>query len=293
MKRKWTDALFFLMGSLLYAVSVNVFTAPNHIAPGGVTGLATLLHELVHLPIGLLILLLNIPLLIWAGVEVDWHFLLRTAGTLLLTSITIDLTVPWLPVYQGDKLLAALFGGVLSGAGVSCFYLRGVTTGGTDLAANLLNRLIPHLSLGKMILLLDFLVVILSAFVYGSLESPLYAAVTVFVSSRTIDTVLYGMDGGNGRMLFVISEKYDAIASAILSQQKRGVTALSSVGYYTGKTGKVLLCAAWKAESVRLRQLILQIDPDAFIIIGEAVEIKGAGFPSLQIGARKKEQKKS
>lgn len=287
-KELFIDILLYTVGSFLYAVSVNTFTAPNNIAPGGMTGLATIVNYLITVPIGLMIFLLNMPIILWGFFSAGFRFVAKTLVAIVLSTCIIDLTADMLPVYQGDMILTAVFGGVLAGAGLSLFFIRGATTGGSDLIASLLKRYFPHLSLGKLILIFDFIVVLLSAAVYRNFESPMYAIIVIFVTSKVIDTVLYGIDDGNGRMLFIISPKNEEISKRIMDEIGRGATALRSVGCYSGREGFVLLCAVWRQEIYKTYSIIREVDPNAFIISGEAVEISGEGFQKLSLAETEK-----
>ena len=280
-KQAWEllwDGVAFLAGSFLFAVAVNVFTAPNNIAPGGLTGLATMINYLFGAPIGTTILVLNVPLFIWGVLQINFRFILKTLAATVISSVTIDLTAGLFPPYQGDLMLAALFSGVLSGAGLGLIFMRGGTTGGTDLVANLIGRNFRHLSLGKLVLLVDLVVVLISAFVYRNYESPLYAIINIFVSSKLIDAVLYGADTGTGKMMFIISPKNKEIAQRIMTEISRGVTELRSRGAYRGEEGEVLLCAVRRSEVYKTQDIILSVDPDAFVIVGDAGQISGEGF---------------
>lgn len=276
------DALFFLAGSVLYAVSVDMFTAPNEIAPGGLTGIGTMLNSLFGLPIGTVVLVLNIPLFIWGAVDMGWRFLGKTAAATVLVSVAIDIFAPFLPTYTGDKMLASIFGGIFMGVGLALIFIRGGTTGGTDLIARLLNRHTPQISIGKLILLVDMVVIIAAGIVYGNLESPLYAVISIFVSSKIIDALIYGTSLGTGKMMFIISDKNEEIADKIINNISRGVTKIKSVGGYSGAPREVLLCALSRSEVYKTYDVIRKIDPHAFIIVGEAGEISGEGFASLK-----------
>lgn len=272
------DFLFYAAGSVLCAVSVRMFTAPNHIAPGGVTGLSTVINYLSGWPIGMMSLLLNIPIFLWAILQIGYKLVGKTIIATVCISVAIDFLGLFIPAYSGNPMLAAIFGGCLDGAGLSLVFMRGATTGGTDLIARLLNRRIRFISMGRLMLGVDLVIVAVSALVYRSIESALYAIIAIFVSSRLIDTILYGTDVGTGKVIFIISEKSEEIAKEILSDVERGVTFLNSRGAYTGREGEVLLCAAWRYEVVKIKDIVLSIDKDAFLIIGDAGEISGEGF---------------
>lgn len=272
------DLLFMVLGSVIYAVGVNAFTAPNQIAPGGVTGIATMLKHLFNTPIGSVILLINVPIIIWGVVEIGYKLVAKTMVAILLNSIAIDVVALFMPVYHGDPLIIMLMGGVCEGIGLSLVFVRGATTGGTDMIARLLNHRLRHLSMGKLMLAIDGCVIIASAFVYKSIESAVYACVVVFVSTQIIDAILYGTDIGTGKMFFVISKESEKIADRIMTELDRGVTFLKSRGGYMKRDGEVLFCAVRRFEVFKISEIIREEDPDAFVIIGDAGEIMGEGF---------------
>ena len=275
------DNLFFLAGSLIYAISVDVFAAPNHIAPGGITGVCTMINYVWHWPIGMTSLLFNIPIFIWAIVEIGYKLVGKTIVATVFVSVSIDVIAKILPHYTGEKMLAALFGGLIEGIGLSLVFMRGGTTGGTDMIARLLGRRLRSFSMGKLMLGIDLVVVLSSAVVYHSIESALYAVIAIFVSTRLIDSILYGTDTGTGKLLFIISTANDEITHDIL-EMDRGVTVLKSRGAYSGREGEVLLCAVRRYEVVKVKDIVRSHDKDAFMIVGEAGEISGEGFREVK-----------
>ena len=276
------DVLFMVAGSIIYAVGVNGFTAPNNIAPGGVTGIATMLNYLFGTPIGTVILLINIPIVIWAIVEIGYKLVAKTSLAILLNSIAIDVVALFMPEYHGDPLIITLIAGVCEGVGLSLVFMRGATTGGTDMIARLLNHRLRHLSMGKLMLALDGCIVVASAFVFQSIESAVYACIVIFVSTQIIDAILYGTDVGNGKMFFIISQKNEEIAQRILTELDRGVTFLKSRGGYLKQEGEMLFCAVRRFEVFRISEIIRETDPDAFVIVGDAGEIAGEGFKPVR-----------
>lgn len=276
------DFLLFVAGSLVYAVSVKMFTAPNHIASGGVTGLSIVLNYLFQTPIGITAFIINIPIFIWAIVEIGYKLVAKTFVATLLSSVAIDLMGYIVPPYEGNPMLAALFGGVLEGIGLSLVFMRGGTTGGTDMVARLLGRHFRHLSMGKLMLGVDFVIIVFSGIAFQSLESAMYALITIFVSTRLIDAILYGTDMGSGKVLFIISEKSEEIAQTVLKDLDRGVTGLKSRGAYSGREGELLLCAVRRYEVCKVNDIVRAADPNAFVIVGEAGEITGEGFREIK-----------
>ena len=272
--------LFFeLVGCIVYAVGVYCFTAPNHIAPGGVTGLATLANYMWQVPIGLVTLLINLPLLLLAWKFIGRGFTVRTFVTVAMLSTVMDTLMPLLPTYVGNPILAALFGGVCSGAGLGLVFMRGSTTGGTDIGCRLLQLRYPHMPVGKLILVLDAFVLILSAVVYNNIETLLYGMISIFTATQVIDKVLYGMD--SGRLLLVMSDHHREIADQIIARVGRGVTFLQGEGAYSGQQRQVLLCAVRDPQYHRIKEIINEVDPNAFLIAAEASEILGYGFNPL------------
>ena len=276
-KRVFSDSLFVILGAAVYSAAVNMFAVPNSIVQGGFTGLATMLNHLVPaMPVGLSIFLFNVPLFVLAGFMIGKRFVIRTIFVTAFFTLVIDALSPFTPHYTGDTLLAALFCGVLSGAGLGLVLLAGATTGGTELAATLVRKKRPLASMGSLMLIFDLVVIALSWAVFGKIESIMYAAVTLFVSSKTIDLVLYGAD--HSKLLFIITSKEKAIIEKITRQAGRGVTALNVTGGYTGKEKTLLLCAARASEASLISRMIRETDKDSFTIITEAGEVFGTGF---------------
>jgi len=274
------DALFFIVGSFIYAAAVNVFTAPNHIAPGGFTGASTLINYLSGLPIGLGMFLLNVPLFLISFKVFGKDFIIKTLIATLLLSVVIDITAGFYPVYTGDKLLAALFGGVCSGGGVALILFRGATSGGTDILAKLLRIKWPHISMGTVIMMFDLMIVLISGLVYGTLESVLYAFTTTFMASKTIDYVLYGR--GYGKVLTIFTDNPIDVSNAITTEMGRGVSILDAKGAYTGNDKAMLICAVRTSEIAKVTKIIKLHDSNPFIIVSEASEVFGEGFKPLR-----------
>lgn len=278
-KTLFLDGVFLLLGSLCYALAVDMFSAPNNIAPGGVTGIATMLnyvsvsHLPFEIPIGVSTLIMNVPLLIAAWVKIGRRLVVRTIIGLSLSSVMIDMLEPFIPVFQGEKILVCIFGGVLLGLGVGLILSRGGTTGGSEVVARLLERKYPHIQMGKLILAVDAVVIAASAVVYRQMESPLFAVVLVFVSSQVTDWVIYG--GRHGKMAMILSKKQPQVTAAIMERVNRGVTLLKAEGAYSGTDQKMILCAVRRDETFRLRQLVFEIDPDAFFMMLSTDEVRG------------------
>lgn len=272
------DYLLITIGCALYAISVKVFTAPNNIAPGGLTGIATMVNSLFSLPIGIMVIVMNIPLFIWGTIEIGPRFLLKSSVATILSSVMIDLFELFPYVYSGEKILAALFGGVLSGAGLALIFYCGGSTGGTDIIGKCIHKRKPHISMGSVILVADIIVIVMAGIVYKSIENALYAVIAIFVSTKVIDSFVYGFSRDNGKLMIIITAMPEEISRVILEQSQRGVTIVDGQGAYSHQKRGVLLCAARPSEVFKIKSMISSADPNAFVIITTATTISGEGF---------------
>lgn len=274
------DLLTYIVSGCVFAIAIKVFAAPNKIAPGGVTGLSTVINYVSGLPIGAMAFAINIPIFLWAFFDIGYKLVTKTIVAAFITSVAIDGFGGLLPAYHGDPMLAAIFAGLLEGVSLAFVFMRGATTGGTDMIARVLKRHFRHLSTGKLMMCVDVIVVLISAIVYRRVESALYAVIYLFVSSKIIDTVLYGADSGNGKVMWIITQWPDKVAQRIFKEVDRGVTAMHSKGMYSGHEGEVLMCAVSRSEVYQVMDLVKDEDMDAFMIVGDAGEIRGEGFRS-------------
>lgn len=276
---KWlADVLLLILGSALYAAGINCFTAPADIAPGGVGGLATVVSDLFGgaVSIGVIIGIFNIPLILAGFLRLGKALMLRTLIAVAAATLLTGGLSALFPAYTGDRMIAAVFGGVLIGAGLGVVYRRGGTTGGTDIVNKLIRQVKPHFSLGTIMMATDAFVVAVSMLVYGNLESGLYAIIAIFVSARVMDVILYG--GREGKAILIFSEKAGEIGCAIVGKISRGATFLKGTGVYSGADRDVIFCAVQKNEYVKLKRLVREIDGDAFIVSVTSDEILGRGF---------------
>ncbi len=280
--RRWiTDILVIVLGSGVYSLGVHCFTAPNNIAPGGVTGIATIISFVTHINIGTLIAVINIPLLIAGFILLNRTTMIKTLIGVATLTVMTDYLFKGIPVYIADNgggILAAIFGGLLMGAGLGIVYAREGTTGGTDIINKIINRFKPEIKLGQISFLVNAGVAVSGYFVYRNLDVVLYAIVSVFVQSRVIDVLVYG--GLEGKFLMIFSEKPQEIADRLL-RMKRGVTLLKGEGAYSGEDRQVVCIAVHKNEYVKVKRIVKQTDPDAFVIITGASEVLGKGFRKL------------
>lgn len=273
------DILFYVLGSGIYSAAVIMFLSNNEISPGGVTGVATVLNYLFDLPIGTVVFVLNIPVLVLGFIKFGGIFIVKTSVVTVLVSVILDIFEVTLPQIKIDLILAAVFGGILMGLGLSLVMLRGGTTGGVDIIAKLINRRFPHIGVGRLMLFIDASVVAVSALVYKNMQSALYSVVALYASSKITDLMLYGAD--KGKIVYVITSDIQYIVREITDVVKRGVTVIDVVGGYTGESKKMIMCTVRRNEVSAVYRAVLSHDKGAFIVVGEAGEIFGEGFKKI------------
>ncbi len=276
------DMIFIVAGAMVYATAVTTLTAPNNIVPGGVTGLCTMLNYMFGTPIGLMSFFINIPIILWAVVDIGYKLVVKTMAAIVLSSVFIDLFTGFMPVYSGNPILVAVFSGVCEGLGLSLTFIRGATTGGTDMVARLLERRMPHLSMGKLMLALDGVIVAASAVVFGSIENAMYACISIFVCTSIIDTILYGTDVGTGKLFYVMSPRVREMGKRVIEEMDRTVTYLDSHGGYSNEPGETMLCVVRRFEVYQVQAIIREEDKDAFVIVGDAGQVTGEGFRPMR-----------
>ena len=270
------DFLFWAVGCFIYASAVTVLLDPNKISPGGFTGISTVVNSVFGIPAGTVLLFLNIPLFIIQYKAFGGGFIVKTATATVLLSFFLDLTEKLLPKYTLDGILASVFGGILSGLGLSLVMLRGATTGGADVIAKLINKKYRHFPVGRAIMFFDFAVILLTAFVYKNVESAMYSVITIYASSKVIDTMLYG--GNRGKIVYIITSLEHEVSASIFAALRRGVTKISVTGGFTGEKRHMLMCAVRIHEVATVLRAVNSSDPNSFTVIAEAGEIIGEGF---------------
>ncbi len=285
-ENKWKtlaiDMLVDLIAGTAFGISVNVFTAPNHIAPGGVTGFATLINYIFGIPIGLMSFLINVPLLLIGVKVLGKDFFFRTFKSVVIINFAVDVIAPALTrgyVYTGEKIMAGLMGGVLMGACIGMVLQRGSTTGGLDVVSRVVKKKMPQFSIGKIMFAGDFTILAVSMLVYKNIESGLNGLICIFVSSKVLDYLMYGME--KGMMLYIVSDKVDELTEAIMSNIVRGATLLKAEGAYSHAPKKVILCAVKDHQYPGVKRLVRQIDSKAFMMVSDTHDILGVGFNDM------------
>jgi uncharacterized membrane-anchored protein YitT (DUF2179 family) len=276
-KERGKDLIYDFAGAFLQALGVWCFIEPCRIAPGGVSGMALLVNYLTAVPVGIMTLVLNIPLLISSYLCLNRKMTWKTIQTVLIMSLVLDgLVTPLFPQYVGDKLLSSVFGGILAGVGMAMIFMRDSTTGGGDILAKLLQKRFPYMHTGYALMMTDAVVIAASVLVFGKLEAALYGMISMVATTQTIDAILYGMN--KGAMVMIHSEKNREIAEEIMERLNRGTTLFKSVGGFSKKEGETLLCVIDRKQFYLVKEIAYAHDPRAFVVVSETKETYGEGF---------------
>ena len=271
-----TDLLFYIVGCAVYSAAVTSLITPNEISPGGFTGIATAVNYLSGFSTGLLLLLINIPVIILGIVRLGGIFIVKSAIATSILSLSLEFAERFMPQFNVDKILASIFGGIFMGAGLSLILRRGATTGGVDIIGTLVHRKFRYITVGRVILISDIIVIAFAAIVYGDIQSGLYSVVAMYASSVVTDAILYGTD--KGKIVYAVTDKADEICKTIAEKIERGVTRLKATGGYTGDDHTMLMCTVRINEVSALCDIVREFDPRAFIVVSDAGEILGEGF---------------
>lgn len=274
------DVVLNFAGCCIYAAGINCFTAPHKIAPGGASGIAILVNYVTNCPIGLFVFLFNVPFLIWIVAKRYFtkEFVVRTLLSTALLSVVTDYLVVHFPVYEGDPLLASMFGGAMLGVGLALVHLGRSNTGGISLLGLIIQKIKPQFHVGTLISALNFLVVLMSGVVFKNIESLLYASITVYISGMFMDNLLVNASAKN--LMIIISECTDKVHQVFLEKRK-GITILKGEGGYTAETQRVILCAVTKNDCTEIQKSVETVDPQALVIVTEASKVSGKGFKHL------------
>ena len=270
------NLLGIALGSALFALGFALFLEPNQIHAGGVSGLSLLIAAaLGRGSVGLISLIINIPLFILGYRHIGRRFFYGSLLGMALSSVLIDVFAA-IPMVDTEPLVSVLFGGALCGFGLGLVFHAGASTGGTDIAGRLLKRKFRSFSMGRLMMSMDLVTVVLTAVVFRDVNKALYSALTLYVTSTVMDSVLYSFD--YSRVALIVTDEYEAVARAVDEKLDRGVTFLRAQGYYTRQDKFVLLCAIKKQQLPELKDLVAELDPNAFVILQDAHQVLGDGF---------------
>jgi len=271
---KWIPETIF--GSAVFAAGFAFFLQPNDLSPGGISGLALLLVELTGFgSVGMLSILMNLPLFVLGGLKIGKRFFLGSLIGMLLSSVLIDaFTALQLPAVE--PILSIIYGGVLCGVGLGIVFVCGTSTGGSDILVRLLKLRYRNVPIGQISLTFDAVVVLLTGLVFRDMNKALYTGITVYLCGKMVDAVVYRFD--YSKVAMIISKEYEAIAREIGTKLDRGATFLQGEGSYSGEKTKVVLVAVKKQQLAELKELVMELDASAFVIVQEAHQVLGDGF---------------
>ena len=261
-----------------YAVGISLFVEPNNIASGGVTGIAIILNKAIGGSTGIWFFVINIPILLIGMWKFGFKFLMSTVYCTTIISVFTDLLSHYGSPLTNDVLVATIAGGMMTAIGMGGVFKAGATTGGMDIVVKLCKLKFPYMKTGSLFLIMDFLVVLASAFVFQNIDRAFYSAMEVFVTSTLLDLVLYGKDGA--KLIYIISDKSEKIAARLLDELNIGVTYMEGQGAYSGREKKVIMCVTKKQIAPRAEEIVKEEDPNTFMIVSSASEIYGQGYKS-------------
>lgn len=265
-----------IIGSALFALGFDLFLEPNGLNAGGLSGLAmVLVHLLGFGSVGAVTAIVNLPLFLFGGKKIGKRFFFGSLIGMASLSVSIDL-LSNLPIPETEPLIAALYGGALCGIGLGIVFMTGASTGGSDIVVRLLKMRYQHVPIGMISMCFDLVVAVLTGLVFQDVSRTLYSGVAIFITGKVIDAVVYRFD--YSKVAMIISKEYEAIARAVGQKLDRGATFLHGQGVYSGNETKVVLTAVKRQQIAELKALVVEIDPNAFIIVQEAHQVLGDGF---------------
>lgn len=270
------DILVDIVGNMLIAIGVYNFAANSGFPVAGISGIALIFYHLFGLPIGVMTVVLNIPIILLCYKLLGKEFLLRSLKTMIIAWPLMDIVAPMLPVYSGDRMLSAICVGVFSGLGYALIYLRNSSTGGADFIIMSIRALKPHLSIGKIAFITDVVIVGLGGVLFGDIDSIIYGLILTYILSTVVDKVMYGIDAG--KMTLVVTDHSKEVAEKIDELTARGCTFLRGVGSYSGEEKMVVMCACSNKEMHKVQKAVKEVDNRAFLIMMESNEVRGEGF---------------
>lgn len=280
LRRLFIKYLLIVLGSVVYAIGFQYFMFPNNIVSGGVTGLAMILNHFTRWPVGMTVLVMNIPLFLIAWRHFGLDYLIGSLVGTAVSSVCVDLFASTGIVATTDPMLGSIIGGVIKGAGLGMIYYVGASTGGIDIVAKMLRQKYQQINFGTIVLILDVTIVAAYAFVLDKYQSAMYSLIGMYVVSKVVDLALYGID--NSSLCYIVSEKSEELAGEIISGHvHRGVTILEGQGAYSHQTKHVIMCVIKRTQIGEMRRLVKRVDERAFFIVTDAKNVFGNGFESI------------
>lgn len=271
------DILIDMVGSFLVAIGIYNFATASEFPVTGVSGIAQVLFLYFGLPIGTMTTLINIPIILICGRVLGLKFMLKSAKTLLISNFFLDVIAPLLPIYRGDIMLSCICMGLISGLGYGILYMRNTSTGGTDFVTMSIRVLKPHLSLGRIITMVDCSVLLICGFLMGgNIDKIIYGLISTYIISVVVDKVMYGMDAG--KVTLIVTDHGQEIADKIYELTQRGATILKGTGSYSKSEKEIVMCASSYKQMHMVQKAVKDVDQEAFLVTMEANQVKGEGF---------------
>ena len=274
-KRVIVDWSGTLIGSAIMAFGISSFLLPNQLSSGGFSGIATITYYLLKIPMGTVMIMLNIPLFIFAGYKLGREFLIKLIIGTISLSVFIDIFDKYPPITT-DRFLACIYGGLIIGIGTAIILKVNSSTGGTDLIANIIKAYDNNISISKYLTIIDLAIIILNVLFFRQIEIGLYSIIAIYLYGKMVDVIFEGVYFT--KLLFIISDKNEEISDSIEKNVKRGVTGLYGKGMYSDKDKLVLICAASRGDIYKIKKLAKEIDEKCFIVVANAREVLGEGF---------------
>lgn len=269
------DYILLILGCMIMAFSTSFFLLPNQLSSGGFTGIATITYYLFKLPVGAVLIALNIPLLIISYFRIGKKFLVKSLLGTSFLAIFIDIFDKFPPLTE-DRILGCIYGGIIMGIGTSLILSSSSSTGGTDLLSYIIKSYKPYYRTSNLIVAIDIIIVALNVIFFKDIEIGLYSAITIYLMGKMIDIIFEGIYFT--KMIFIVSDKYEEISNKIEENVRRGVTGLEAKGMYTNEGKMMLWCISSRNETIRIKQICREIDKNCFIVICNAREAYGIGF---------------
>lgn len=274
-KKYALEYIYIIIGAFLMAVSTALFLLPNQLSTGGISGISTILYYSCNYPVGLTMLLINVPLFVIAMVKVNKRLFFKSILGTVLLSVFIDLLENLSPI-TNDRFLACIYGGIIMGIGTAIILKAGASTGGTDLLSYVIRAYNNKFKSSRVIIIADTIIISFNIIFFREIEIGLYSVIAIYLMGKMIDIIFEGIYFT--KIMFIISEKYEEISKEIGILVKRGSTGIYSKGMYSGKQNVMLFCVASRKEVAEIKQIIKQIDKNAFIVTTDAIETLGKGF---------------
>lgn len=282
LRRNLADLALVILGSVIMGIGYSLFLIPHHFVPGGVSGIAMIVNYFTKLPVGMMILVLNIPVFLLGMKIMGKKYILRSLLGMVISSLFIDFFQEIIRIHSAtdNAILAAIYGGFMLGVGLGLVFRGRASTGGSDILGQILNRW-TGMSMGIAIMLIDFFIISASGVAFRQLEAPLYGYIVLFISSNVIDMILEGWN--YTKMVLITSTKTDEVQDFILNTLDRGGTALKSRTLYLNRDGETIMTVIHRKQLPELRRFVKEIDPDAFVIINDTYAVLGKGFKATQV----------